>query len=181
MDKYSKLFKKYSDDYLLQTRNQNKVYYKFLFGFVWVALISGVLFIIFDVATSDESMFGILLGLGLLEIAVGVMCWFLGKECKRKVHAANIELAKRGLESYVEQDYQQTAKRFKKAIIVGLVILVSVMTIWVISEVSNNSNGGRDSSVRCPNCGMEYREGHAAANYIEEYGYCSYCDGKKWG
>ena len=35
--------------------------------------------------------------------------------------------------------------------------------------------------VTCPNCGTGYREGHAAANFIEKYGYCSYCNGKDWG
>ena len=48
-------------------------------------------------------------------------------------------------------------------------------------EDNGYGNYGNEGSIRCPNCGTEYRERHPTAEFIEDHGYCPYCNGKEWG
>lgn len=108
-------------------------------------------------------------------VAIGFICMFMG------ILLIAIPCLLRGAKTSIA----------KKIVIVCTVVAVIATAVGFYIAFENsgsqsskgNGYGSYDNvgTVTCPNCGTGYREGHAAANFIEKYGYCSYCNGKDWG
>ena len=175
MDKYQAKVKNYSDSFLLETRNRNKVSHKFMNVCAWIFIPCGGGFFFLG-STSNASYFSLI---ALLVIMVGALCALLAVDCRKIANAADVEIAKRGLETNVEQGYEKQSRGLKKAIFIWLAIVLSGLVVWGIATLSGTS-GGDDDGVRCPNCGTEYREGHSAAEFIEKHGHCPYCNNNWW-